>query len=97
MTSDARAVPEAAAIEDRVLAFLQRELLSDSVAMDRETNLLSGELLDSMSVLRLAAFVGEAFQIDIQPADFVIDNFRNVGAIAGYVRRRRADGATANK
>jgi acyl carrier protein len=97
MTSDARAFPEAAAIEDRVLTFLQRELLSDGVAVDRETNLLSGELLDSMSVLRLAAFVGEAFPIDIQPADFVIDNFRNVGAIAGYVRRRLADGATADK
>ena len=50
--------------------------------------LLSGELLDSMSVLRLAAFVGEAFQIDIQPADFVVENFRNIGAIAEYFRRR---------
>ena len=88
MTRDARTFPDGPAIEERVLAFVQRELLGDGVAVDRETNLLSGELLDSMSVLRLAAFVGEAFQIDIQPADFVVDNFRNLGAIAGYLRRR---------
>ena len=91
MTGAARPFPETPAIEDRLLAFVQRELLGAGVAVDRETNLLSGELLDSMSVLRLAAFVGEAFQIDIPGADFVIDNFRNIGAIAAYVRRRLAE------
>ena len=84
MTRDARTLPGAQAIEDRVLTFLQRELLDAGVAVDRDTDLLSGELLDSMSVLRLTAFVGEAFQIDIQPADFCIDNFRNISTmIAG--------------
>ena len=53
-------------------------VLTAGVAVERETDLLSGELLDSMSVLRLAAFVAEAFQIDIQPGDFVIESFRNV-------------------
>ena len=48
-----------------------------------------------MSVLRLASFVGDAFQIDIQPGDFVIENFRTVSAIAAYVRRRLADSADA--
>ena len=97
MTSHVRTLPEGPAIEDRVLIFLQRELLSADVVVDRETNLLSGELLDSMSVLRLAAFVGEEFQVDIRPADFVIDNFRNVGAIAGYVRRKLADVSAASE
>lgn len=85
-------VPETTVIEERVLMFVQRELLdADGAAVDRDTYLLSGELLDSMSVLRLAAFVGEAFKIDTHPADFVIDNFRDVAAIAAYVRRRLAD------
>ena len=87
MIGDARVRLEASAIEDRILALLRRELLSDGVAVDRETNLLSGELLDSMGVLRLAALVAEAFQIDVRPADFVIENFRNVIAIAGFVSR----------
>jgi acyl carrier protein len=91
MTGDARVLPDSPAIEDRILTLLRCELLSDGVAVDRETNLLSGELLDSMGVLRLAALVDEAFHIDIQPADFVIENFSSVEAIAGFVRRRLAD------
>ena len=51
--------PSAPAIEDRVLTFLRREVLTADAFVERETALLSGELLDSMSVLRLAAFVGE--------------------------------------
>jgi acyl carrier protein len=91
MTRDARILPDAPAIEDRILMFLQRELLGPGVAVDRQINLLSGELLDSMSVLRLATFVGETFQIHIHAADFVIENFRNIDAIGAYVRRRLAD------
>ena len=78
---------EADAIEGRILAFLQGELLSPGTAVQREDDLLSGELLDSMSVLRLAAFVGQEFGIIVQPSDFVVENFRNVAVIAAFVRR----------
>jgi acyl carrier protein len=91
MATDARAVPDTAEIERRVLEYLQRELLGPGVTTDRHTGLLSGEVLDSMSVLRLAAFVGESFQIAIQPSDFVVEHFRTVAAIAEYVRRTLAD------
>jgi acyl carrier protein len=90
-----RARPSAADIERRVIEFLERELLGPGTSVGRDDDLLSGELLDSMGVLRLAAFVGEAFGIDVQPADFVVENFRTVGVIAGYVERslERGDGA----
>lgn len=86
MTGDAQP-PGTAGIEARILTFMERELLAPGVTVDRDADLLSGELLDSMSVLRLAAFVGREFQIDVQPADFVVENFRNVGVIAAYVQR----------
>ena len=88
--ADSQPLPEAAEIEARILAFLERELLSPGVRVDREADLLSGEVLDSMSVLRLAAFVGQEFQIDVQPSDFIVENFRSVGVIAAYVRRALA-------
>jgi acyl carrier protein len=43
-----------------------------------------------MAVVRLASFVGAAFGFQVQPEDFVIENFRSVGAIAAYVVRSRA-------
>jgi acyl carrier protein len=87
MAPETTPVPDPAAVEATILDFLQQELLAAGTRVDRHTDLLSGEVLDSMSVLRLAAFVGEAFAIDVQPADFVVDNFRNVEAIARYVHR----------
>ena len=76
------------AIEERLMMFVRRELLAEGVAVDRETDLLTGDLLDSMSVLRLAAFVGESFGVDVGAADLLVENFRNVRVIAAYVRRR---------
>ena len=90
MSADARLLTETEDIETRILAFLRRELLSPGVQVARNDDLLSGELLDSMSVLRLAAFVGQEFRIDVQPTDFVVENFRNVAAISAYVGRALA-------
>jgi len=90
MANDAQPVPEASEIERRVLGFLQRELVEPGVTVGRDDDLLSGEVIDSMGVLRLAAFVGEEFRMVIQPSDFVVENFRSVAVIAGYVGRARA-------
>jgi acyl carrier protein len=87
MASDGRAAPDARDIEEITLAFLRRELLQPGTVIDRDADLLSGEVLDSIGVLRLASFVGEQFQIEIRPSDFVVENFRSIAAIAGYVLR----------
>ena len=90
MANDGRPAPGAHEIESRVLAFLQGELLEPGVTIGPDADLLSGEVLDSMGVLRLAAFVGEEFRIDVRPSDFVVENFRSVAVIAGYVERAAA-------
>jgi acyl carrier protein len=79
-------------LEERILAFLHRELLDPGVTVGPEVELLSGGLLDSIRVLRLATFVEEEFRFKIQPADFVIENFQTVAVLAAYVRRAVGDG-----
>ena len=87
MVADRLPPPAAREVEDRIMDFVLRELLSPEVNVDREDDLLSGDLLDSVAVLRLAAFVEEEFEFKIQPADFVIENFQNVAVLADYVQR----------
>ncbi len=73
-------------VERRVLAFLYDQLLDPGDTVERDEDLLS-DRLDSVAALRLATFVAEEFEIEIQPADYVIENFQTVEAIAGFVQR----------
>jgi len=89
MPSEGGSGGEARAIEARLTEFIQGELLGPGATLDRQDDLLSGELLDSVAVLRLAAFVEEELAVPMQPADFVVENFQNVAVLSEYVRRSR--------
>lgn len=90
MAADEHASAPDDAVESRILDYLHRELVGPEVRLARDLDLLSGGILDSMGVLRLATYVGEQFGIEIQPADFVIENFSSVAAVAAYVGRARS-------
>lgn len=77
---------DAPEIEGRIMAFMRRELLSPEVTVNRDDELLSGGVLDSIAVLRLATFVEEEFRFKMQPSDFVIENFQTVAVLGEYVR-----------
>lgn len=50
--------------------------------------LLEGNLLDSLGILQLMMFLGDAFGIEIGDEDFVPENFATVGTLAGFVRSK---------
>lgn len=89
MSEEPRVVP-APEIAEPILEFIRRELVSPGDEIDAQDDLLSGELLDSLSVLRLSTFVEEQFKIRIQPSDFVVENFQNVEALTRFVQRARS-------
>lgn len=80
-------------VESRILDFLERELLPAGAGVGRDDELLSGDLLDSMGVMRLAAFVADELGVQVRPGDFVVENFASAAALAGYVLERRGGGS----
>ena len=74
-------------IRNRILEFIGDELIAEDVGIGPEDDLLSGELLDSVAVLRLATFVDEVFAIGMKPSDFLVENFQNATVLADYVVR----------
>jgi len=76
---------EAQEVESRIITFIERELLSPGETVNRDDDLLSGDIFDSIGVLRLAAFVEEDFKLEMQPSDFVIENFQTVAVLAQYI------------
>lgn len=83
--------PSAAEIRNRILEFIHTELVAEEVEIGPEDDLLSGELLDSIAVLRLATFVDGTFAIGMKPTDFLVENFQNATVLAEYVVRATAD------
>jgi acyl carrier protein len=73
-------------IEVRILEFRRRELLAPETTIERDDDLLTGEVLDSIGALRLAAFVEKEFHVDLHSSGFVVENFQSVAVLADYVR-----------
>lgn len=73
------------------------KFIEDEFAYDQEVpkvapdqRLLDSGLVDSVGVLRLAAFIEEKFGFLIQDEDLVPENFETADAIAAFVRSRTA-------
>ena len=84
-------------VERAVLDYLRDELLrSRDVALPgEEEDLFSSGLIDSLNVMRLVVFVGQAFEIVVGPGDMMPDNFRSIRAIGSFVRRKQSESANA--
>jgi acyl carrier protein len=72
--------------------YVRAELLVDAeLGLDEHEEILTTGRIDSMSVMRLVSFIKDEFSITIPNEDLVVDNFRSVVAIDGYLSRH-ADG-----
>lgn len=67
-----------------LLTYLRDELNIED-AIDAETELFSGGMLDSVSMVSLITFIEERTGAVIQPADVTLENFDSVQRISDYV------------
>lgn len=84
-------------ITEALRRFVACELLGEPDSMRELTDrapLLEWGILDSLNTARLLAYLGEAFAVDVPMDDVVVDNFRDIAAIARLVGRLR-DAGTA--
>lgn len=77
MTDDAAAVQQ----------FLVRDLGLDAPATEigPGTDLLAGDLLDSMGITQTVVFLEERFGVEVEPDDLVPENFRSIDAMLAFV------------
>lgn len=62
----------------------------DPSSIGDEDDLLETVGLDSVSILELVVGLEEVFGVTFEDTEFNIENFRNVKAMADYVRERTA-------
>ena len=77
-------------METIVNDYISRELVQDEalLPLGDATSLLETGILHSLSMLRLAVFLRDRFQVTVEDADLIPENFDSVDAICAYLRAR---------
>lgn len=74
---------------DDIRRFIQIELLDDeTIGIEDDTDLLLAGILDSHSVMRVAAYIEDLQGVTIPPEDVTTDNFSSLRQIGSYVAAR---------
>ena len=71
-----------------IQTYISDVLLNGRMEVEVDDDLLVGEIIDSLGMMRLVAFIEETFETKIPLEDITIQNFRTVEAIDEYLTRR---------
>jgi len=75
--------------KERIMSFIREELLFEDTnrELTDDTPLLGNDLIDSLGLMELVAFLEREFEVEIDDADIKAEHFRTVADIAALVER----------
>ena len=78
---------------ETILEFIREEADLDDEEATADTSLFRDQLLDSMTLTALIAFLEATFSIRVKPMDIVFENLDTVSHMLAYIARKRASDA----
>lgn len=68
--------------------YISREIVADpaQLPLSNDTPLVEDGILDSLSLLQLVVFLKERFDVTVNEADLLPENFTSVNTICAYLR-----------
>ena len=77
-------------VAQAVKDYIVTELLYDKPLqhLENDESLIQGEILDSLGIFTLVAFLEKQFGVKVQPADVIVENFETINAIQRLVEAR---------
>jgi acyl carrier protein len=78
---------------ETILEFIREEADLDDEEVTADTSLFRDQLLDSMNLTALIAFLEETFAIRVKPMDIVFENLDTVHHMLAYVARKKTGDA----
>lgn len=81
---------------EKIIEFINEDLLEGEGAVDASTSLFRDQLLDSMNLTSLIVFLEETFAIKIGAMDIAYENLDTVNHMLAFIERKRNGAAPAN-
>jgi acyl carrier protein len=78
---------------ETILEFIRDEADLDDEEVTADTSLFRDQLLDSMNLTALIAFLEETFSIRVKPMDIVFENLDTVNHMLAYIARKKTGDA----
>ncbi len=75
---------------ETILEFIRDEADLDDDEVGVDTSLFRDQLLDSMNLTALIAFLEETFAIKVKPMDIVYENLDTVNHMLAYIASKQA-------
>jgi acyl carrier protein len=74
--------------EDALLLYISTEVNPSATGLHAQTDLLAGEILDSLGILAIIGFVENRYGLEIEAEEVSLDSFRTVSAIRQLVAEK---------
>lgn len=75
---------------EQLIEFIQNAIATADDPIEADTDLLLTGLVDSLGVILIVDWLEEQLDIDIDPGDVTLENFRHVSDMLNYLVRREA-------
>lgn len=76
-------------MKEDIRNFIAETSLTEPGKIKDDTMLFDEGIFDSMGLLNLVSFLEENFGVQTDDIDLMEDNFKNLNAIASYVKRKK--------
>jgi len=82
----------ASEIESLLKKFIAEKLLvsEEGFQYGNDVSFLAEGIIDSIGVMELVSYVGDTFNITVDPQEVVPENFDSVSRLVDYVQRKRS-------
>ncbi len=78
-------------MKNKIIEYIKIQLINqENIQINADEDLLSSGILDSLSVMKLIAFIEESFEIKIDPEDMVIENFLDVNSMETFILDKKS-------
>ena len=75
-------------MKEKILRYIEDNLLESTTKIKSDDDLLNTGLVDSIGVVKLIAYLEGEFDVSIPPEDMVIEHFVSIDAIEKYLSSR---------
>jgi acyl carrier protein len=78
-------------MKNKIIEYISTQLINqENVEISADEDLLSTGILDSLSAMKLIAFIEESFEIKVDAEDMVFENFISVDSMESFILDKKS-------